>query len=116
MTLTDIFELQKQITKFKQPAYIINLFDENGEDCDIKTAEIIINSTPKFTISEQNNAFIKSELILCPDCKNSFPDKILGNAVDIISLSDIIPFGCCECGTMFSFIPQTNQFQYSSCN
>ena len=77
MTLTDIFELQKEISQCQNPSDIQKLFDDNGEDCDIKTAELILNSTPKFTLSEQNDTFINSKLIFCPDCKNSLPDKIL---------------------------------------
>ena len=102
MTLTDIFELQKEISQCKNPSDIQKLFDDNGEDCDIKTAELILNSTPKFTLSEQNDTFINSKLIFCPDCKNSLPDKILSSAVEIISMSDMIHFGCCECGTMWN--------------
>ena len=47
MTLTDIFELQKQITKFKQPAYIINLFDENGEGAIVNSSRGIIAAHTK---------------------------------------------------------------------
>ena len=102
MTLTDIFELQKEIAPCKNPSDIQKLFDDNGEDCDTQTAQLILDSARKFTVSEQGNAYIKSELIFCPDCKNSSPDKILSNAVEVISISDIIHFGCCECGTMFN--------------
>ena len=115
MTLTDIFELQKEIAPCKNPSDIQTLFDDNGEDCDTQTAQLILDSARKFTVSEQGNAFIKSELIFCPDCKNSSPDKILSNAVEVISISDIIHFGCCECGTMFHFTPETNQFSADNC-
>ena len=101
MTLTDIFELQKEISQCKNPSDIQKLFDDNDEDCNFETAEFIFNSRKKFIISEEN-AFINCELIFCPKCKNSFPNKILSNAVEVISTGEIVHFGCCECGTMWN--------------
>ena len=108
MTLTDIFEIQNESVKCKDSFEIQKLFDDNDEDCNLETAEFIFNSRKKFIISEEN-AFINCELIFCPKCNNSFPNKILSNAVEVISMGEIIHFGCCECGTMWNMEPRHHE-------
>lgn len=102
MTLTDINELRQQVLHCKSVQEVQALLDDNGEDNDLESAESVYQTIEKDSFSlKDGKVFLNGKLIACPDCKNDSPDKILSNAVEVLSASENAHFGCCECGTMF---------------
>lgn len=102
MTLMDIAELQRQMIQCKNAVEVQTVLDDNGEDNDMASAESVYHAIGRhiFAIID-GKAFLHDKEIACPDCKTSAPDKILSNAVEVLSDCGKVHFGCCECGTMF---------------
>ncbi len=103
MTLTDIFHLQQEIAPCSSAAEVQRLLDDNGEDNDMASAQSVYDAiSSEVFVWGNDKAYWNKKEISCPDCHTASPDKILSNAVEVLSGKGTVHFGCCECGTMFS--------------
>ena len=106
MTLTDIYELKKQALSCKDSNELARLLDDVGEDSDEITAgkmfERLRKSEDGFEWSEEG-ASLRENVISCPNCNNSSPDKLLSNSAEVLAIGKEVHLGCCECGEMFVF-------------
>ena len=104
MILRDICELSLSLRECASAEEAGATLEENGEECDTATAETVFSyrKTSGGFLLSNDEAFYKGKKISCPDCKNSSPDKLIGSASELLSGSEAVHIGCCECGTQFS--------------
>lgn len=104
MTLTEIIELKDRIMLCSGTKELSELLDEYGEDNDPETVSAVYKN-----IREQGGGpelkdgrfCLRGKDAVCPDCRNSDPDKILSSSSETLVPDGPSHFGCCECGTQF---------------